>query len=120
MRVSDIKSGIIESGSVDKAIEGRHYYRCMRIHKEAFDSIVQMQVAKLTRNYSQMNPLLLSKLFQLRYDPSPDNVKEITTTKEFCDLKCQITSTTGTQSKTPMLYLKDNSLVLSIVAAVRV
>ena len=69
----------------------------MRIRKEAFDSIVQMQVAKLPLNYSQMNPLLLSKLFQLRYDPSADNVKETTTTKEFCDLKCRITSTTGTQ-----------------------
>ena len=82
---------IIASGSVDKAIEGRHYYRRMRIHKEDFGSIVQMQVAKLTQNYSQMNPLLLSRLVQLRYDPSPDNVKEITTKKEFCDLKCQKT-----------------------------
>ena len=79
-------SQIIASGSVDKAIEGPHYYQCMRIHKEAFDTIVQMKVAKLTQNYPQMNPLLLlSKLVQLRYDPSPDNVKEITTTKVLCD-----------------------------------
>ena len=110
---------IIGSGSVGKASEGRHYYQCMRIHKEAFgSSIVQIQVAKLTQDYSQMNPLLLSKLVQLRYAPSPDNVKEITTTKEFCDLKCKITST-GTQSKKSMLYLKAISLMLSIVAAVR-
>ena len=108
---------IIASGSVDKAIEGRHYH--MRIHKEAFHSIVQMLVAKLTQDYSQMNPLLLSKLVQLRYDPSPDKVKEITTIKELCDLKCKITSTTGTQSKMSMLYLKDINLMLSIVDTVR-
>ncbi len=27
-------AGVIASGSADQAFEGRHYYRCMRVHKE--------------------------------------------------------------------------------------
>ena len=36
-----VDAKIIASGSADKAVEGRHYYRFMRVHKEAFDAIVQ-------------------------------------------------------------------------------
>ena len=36
-----IDSGVIAKGSADQAIEGRHYYRSMRILKESFNALVQ-------------------------------------------------------------------------------
>ncbi|MAG85789.1 MAG: hypothetical protein CMB97_00010 [Flavobacteriaceae bacterium] len=43
-----IDAGIIASGSIDQALEGRHYYRSMRLHKECFDALVQFRFECLT------------------------------------------------------------------------
>jgi len=32
-------AGSIAAGSVDQAIEGRQYFRSMRLHKEGFDAL---------------------------------------------------------------------------------
>ena len=36
-----IESGVIANGSADQEIEGRHYYRSIRILKESFNALVQ-------------------------------------------------------------------------------
>ena len=41
-----IDSGVIVKGSVDQAIEGRHYYRSMKILKESFNALVQYSFEK--------------------------------------------------------------------------
>ena len=41
----------IADGSADQAFEGRHYYRCMRIHKECFDALVQYRIENLTGTF---------------------------------------------------------------------
>ena len=41
-------AGVIASGSVDQALEGRHYFRSMRLHKECFDALVQFRIEDLT------------------------------------------------------------------------
>ena len=66
---------VIASGSVDKAIEGRHYYRCIRLHKEAFDAIVQMQIEKITDNYAAINSDVLNSLMELRRNHSSKQVE---------------------------------------------
>lgn len=43
-----VDAGIIASGSADQSIEARHYYRCMRLHKEAFDALIQNQFETVT------------------------------------------------------------------------
>ena len=40
-------AGIIAPGSAAQAVEGRHYYRCMRLHKECFNSLVQFHFEKV-------------------------------------------------------------------------
>jgi len=55
-----LDSNIIAGGSVDKAVEGRHYYRFMRVHKEPFDAIVQLRVEDITVNYSVMESKLMT------------------------------------------------------------
>ena len=42
----------IADGSADQAFEGRHYYRCMRIHKECFDALVQMRTEQITSEFN--------------------------------------------------------------------
>ena len=41
-----IDSGVIVKGSVDQAIEGRHYYQSMKILKESFNALVQYSFEK--------------------------------------------------------------------------
>ena len=42
-----IDVGIILPGSTAQAIEGHHYNRCMNLHKECFDALVQWQFEKM-------------------------------------------------------------------------
>ena len=42
----------IADGSADQAFEGRHYYRCMRIHKERFDALVKMRTEQITSEFN--------------------------------------------------------------------
>ena len=46
---------IIAAGSPENAIEGGQYYRCMRIHKEAFDALVQLRAENITDSYSTIS-----------------------------------------------------------------
>ena len=37
-----VEAGTIVQGSSDQAFEGRYHYRCLRVHKESFDALVQI------------------------------------------------------------------------------
>ena len=43
-----VDCGTISPGSVNNAFEGNHYYRCMRLLKEAFDALVQFRTENIT------------------------------------------------------------------------
>ena len=42
-----IDVGIILPGSAAQAIEGDHYNRCMNLHQECFDALVQCRFEKM-------------------------------------------------------------------------
>ena len=42
-----IDAGVIAPGSATPAGEGRHYYKCMRLHKECLDALVQFRFEKV-------------------------------------------------------------------------
>ena len=42
-----IDIGIIAPGSAAQAIEGHHYNRCIQLHKERFDTLVQFRLEKM-------------------------------------------------------------------------
>ncbi len=54
-----VDAGMIAAGSADKAAEGGHYYRNMRLDKETFNALVQFRNQNVTANYEEM---LLQKL----------------------------------------------------------
>lgn len=115
-----IDAGVIAAGSADKAAEGGHYYRNMRLHKESFTALVQMRIEELTANYSTIEPNLLHLLNQLRSCPSSDVLKNVLLNKDFNELfKEATTPASGTESKMTIEYLKDVSALFALVSAVR-
>ena len=48
-------AGVVAAGSADAAVEGRHYYRNMRINKESFCALEQHKGETLTSKYQEMN-----------------------------------------------------------------
>ena len=51
-----VDAGIIASGSVDQAVEGRHYYRNMTILEESFSALIQFRFENITKNRKQVDP----------------------------------------------------------------
>ena len=116
-RYSD--AGVIAEGSSSQAFEGRHYFRSMRIHKEGFDALCQHRMENLTDDYRNIDETLLHNLKILRKTPSSEAVQQIMSSKEFLEFLSDFEATTDIRSTMTMQYLRDVSLMLTIVSAVR-
>ena len=73
----------IAPGLSDAAIEGRHYYRNIRIIKEMFCALVQYRVKELTNDYNDMDMTLKSLFLNLRRKPTAENLNLILSNNEF-------------------------------------
>ena len=51
--------GTITTESVNQALEGRHYCRSIRLHKEGFHALVQRNVEDITNKFKLLHPNLL-------------------------------------------------------------
>ena len=115
-----VDAGIIASGSADQAFEGRHYYRCMRIHKEVFDALVQFKIEEVTQSHKNIEPELLSSLVTLRKDPSPSTLEKVVESPAFNILLAELTrADNGTEASMTLAYLEDVSSMLAMISAVR-
>ena len=110
---------MIAEGSSEQAFKGKHYYRCMRIHKEGFDALSQLQIDELTDHYNQINAELIENVNTLRRNPSHTTVENIINSLPFQKLYESFTQTAGPKCEMTLTYLKDVSLMLSMVSAVR-
>ena len=45
-----VDAGTIAKGSSEKAFEGRHYYRCMRVNKEMLDALIQYRMEQISQH----------------------------------------------------------------------
>ena len=110
----------IAFGSAAGAIEGRHYYRNMRINKEIFCALVQYRVEEITNDYKDLDPSLKEELFILNRHPSYENLQNVICHQKF-KILCQniLKEETGSESKMTVRYLKDVSSLLALVSAVR-
>ena len=73
----------IANFSSDAALEGRHYYREMRINKELFCALVQYRVEELTNYYNNMDIEQKSLFLNLRRKPAAFNFNLILSNNEF-------------------------------------
>ena len=71
-----VEAEIIARCSSDQAFDVRHYYRCLMVHKECFDALVQLRIEELTNNHSAKSPDLFARLQKLRRMPTYENCKD--------------------------------------------
>ncbi len=78
-----VDAGVIASGSADKAADGGHYYRSLRLHKETFNALVQFRMESLTSNYEKLDADLFEKLKDLKEDPKTTTLNAVIDTLSF-------------------------------------
>ena len=106
----------IAPGLSDAAIEGRHYYRNIRIIKEMFCALVQYRVKELTNDYNDMDMTLKSLFLNLRRKP----LNLILGNNEFKNLFGKnLNDSHGTESKMTVCFLRDVSTLLAMAFAAR-
>ena len=115
-----IDAKTIAFGSAPAAIEGRHYYRNMRVNKEIFCALVQYRVENITNNYKDFDHNLKELFNSLSNSPSSENLSNVTQHEQFQYLFQNILKEeTGSESKMTIRFLKDVSSLLALVSAVR-
>ena len=91
----------------------------MRVHIEAFDALAQRRIEDITNNCGNGNQTLLNLLKELRRYPSHQVIQQILSLKKCCDFFLMFVTGNGHRFQMTMQYLKDASLMLTIVSAVR-
>ena len=115
-----IDAGVIAAGSADQALNGKHYFRCMRLHKEMFDALIQTRIEDLTKNFTEVNAKLLSNLQSLRWLPNFETLNAVLKMPEFNNLVSEILQyNENSERHLTVTYLKDVSSMLAMVSAVR-
>ena len=110
-------AGVVAARYADAAVEGRHYYRNMRINKELFCVLVQHKVETLTSKYQEMDFELKNQFIGLTQDSGLGKIAAIMKNEAFNVLFSQIMAdTVGTETK---MTIKDFSSLLALVSAVR-
>ena len=79
-----VKSKIIADGSVDKALEGRHYSRGMRLHKQIFETLVRFKCKSLEKDF-QLN--FISKVRKLREETTHANLLALCNNENFMQIR---------------------------------
>ena len=79
-----VKSKIIADGSVDKALEGRHYSRGMRLRKQTFETLVRFKCKSLEKDF-QLN--LISKVRKLTEEPTHANLLALCNNENFMQIR---------------------------------
>eukprot|EP00795_Rhopilema_esculentum_P005340 gene5340-512_t len=108
-----IDAEVIAPGSADSALEGRHYFRSMRLHKECFDALVQFRIEHITDGHSKTDPHLMATIEKLRKEPSPSTMNDLIYHPSFAVL-CQnvLCYEEESEGHLTVQYLKDVSSTL--------
>ena len=114
-----VDAGVIAEGSVDKAFEGGHYYRGMRLLKEALDALIQYRIGQITDSYNKVDEGLLKFIVALRRNPTPESITTVTTSDSFLKLFDEIFLVSGPQCEMTICFVRDVSNLLALVSSVR-
>ena len=77
-----IEADVIAQGSADQAMEGRHYHRSIRLHKQAFEALLRYRM-KGVLNKGVFTPGFKRQIVNLRLVQSTANLNSITNSPEF-------------------------------------
>ena len=114
-----IDAGIIAEGSLDKAMDGRHYHRSVRLHKQSFEALLHFRIKQLTTVHVLDNDLKES-VAALRVKQSSATLASVLAQPAFQLLvENALSNHTGTQAKMILEYLRDVSAMLCLISSVR-
>ena len=88
-----VDSEILSQDSADQEFKGRHCFRYMCSHREAFAAIHSIKVELLTENFQNITTVLKSKKIVLQKSLSHALVKEIMTLNAFKGISQQVVLT---------------------------
>jgi hypothetical protein len=95
----------------------------MRLHKESLNVLVQFRAEKITSGFSEIDPNLKLKLQQLSSAPCPEAMEYVKYVMVCPALELLVQKIVqvedGTESRMTISYLRDISLLLALVSAVR-
>lgn len=116
-----VEAGAIAEGSSVQAVEGRHYFRAIRLHKQSFEALVRYRLKKMG-DVSVFGEDFRHSLEVLRCNPSSRELDLFMSNPEFERLFVELLSTSNgcnQQSEMMVEYLKDVSAVLALISSVR-
>ena len=114
-----VDAGAIAEGSSIQAMEGRHYFRAIRLHKQSFEALLRYRMKKMG-DVSLFGADFRHLLGLLRCRPTPLELDLLMSTPEFESLCTDLLSTTGGSEVEMMIeYLKDVSNMLALISSVR-
>ena len=113
-----VDAGVIAEGSSVQAIEGKHYFRSLRLHKQSFEALLRYRLNNQV-NMDQLGDSFKECISTLRKEPNPENLRSLMEQKEFQVLRKELLATTGTESLMIVEYLKDVSCLLALISSVR-
>ena len=111
-----VASGAIKEKSVKQAIEGKHYYRGIGLHKQSVNALLR---CKIMKNLPVDNDII-SLISKIRCNPNPETLQALLNHvpfKEYCTNL--LVSKSGTQCQMMTHYVQDVSLLLALISAVR-
>ena len=76
LRNSWIDAGIIAERSVDKAMDGHHYHRSVRLHKQSFEALLHFRIKQPASVHVLDNDLKQS-VADLRVNQSPATLASV-------------------------------------------
>ena len=111
-----VGSRAIQLGSVAQAIEGRHYYRGIKLHKQSFNSLMRCKIDK----HLPMNMDIKRAIADLRLETNASNLDKLLQLDPFQQYCKDIMVTpSGTQAQMMLQYVKDVSCMLALIFSVR-
>ena len=101
-----IDAGAIAERSAVQALEGRHYARSVRLHKQSFEALLRHRI-RVENMHKPLDVEMTEAVARLRHNPSADNLDVLLKRPKFKEFCFSLMKAEGTQATMMTEYLKD-------------
>jgi len=111
-----VDAGSIAEGSVTQAIQGKHYARGIRLHKQSFCAFIRWRLKSITPNEESLKRYIEN----LRVETNEENLSTLIKLESYQLFYQELLQVgNGTQARMVVEYLKDTSKMLALIYSVR-
>jgi len=111
-----VDAGSIAEGSVTQAIQGKHYARGIRLHKQSFCAFIRWRLKSITPNEESLKRYIEN----LRVETNEENLSTLIKLESYQLFYQELLKVgNGTQARMVVEYLKDTSKMLALIYSVR-